>query len=461
MSPPNSSEALSIYARRKWSAEQLDIPVAASKKEARAQWLRGLEEADFLPDEIYPPAWRIVSDAECAVDARTRFPLWASRFDDAMSQEIEAYAQRFFSLDRDERRQEFTRLFNACRDNPLHQKRLSSFSLGLKLPAVNDPTPFKDDDAELRLADVEEVAEHFRNLFVLAPSARARLHQEFLRQRAAELPRWATAAKILKETEPAIAELVPEEWEELTAWDLRQRESRAFQANLEQRVALQALKAQRAESAAANRDASTFLEGLLFNRYAMIAVVWIAIRIVSGLATSSPGPSNDYGNVPLLPSGSQKAEEYVQRLGQLGRKNNEARRWVTMEEEEFEASNGEEEIRRLGLEKERMEYWEWKARVNSYEQMLDEKIELRDRLQLDIQVAKGRETVLNLQPPADPDSQKAGDEFILEAQSDIRVSQFEIQGDIRNVEGNITRLQIILAGLYTADPSKKLLDATP
>jgi hypothetical protein len=320
MDRPDQIEAQTIYARRKWSAQRLDIPLNASKQEARKQWLKSLEEADFLPDEIHLPAWRIVSSAESAAEARQRFPEWASHFDDAIGREIEEFSQQFFRLEPAERRKEFTRLFNASRDNPRHQKRISALSPGLKLPAVNGNDDVEDEDAELMLADVEELSQHLRSLFLATPPARARLHQTFLREHAQQLPRWAAAAKVLKDMESPLIALVPEQWEELTGWDVRQRQAAAFQEGLEERIALEAIETRREQSQSQNNSGS-FWEGLFFNRYAMFFGVWILIKIVGALLGSGSSSPKQNLNPPRYPLPNVQLEDFKRRIEKLREEN--------------------------------------------------------------------------------------------------------------------------------------------
>ena len=468
MDRPDQIEAQTIYAHRKWSAERLEIPLNASKQQARTKWLKGLEEADFLPDEIHLPAWRIVSSAESAAEARQRFPEWASQFDDAMSREIEEFVQRFFTLEPTERRKEFTRLFNASRDNPRHQKRMSSLSPGLKLPAAAGQDDAEDDDAELMLADVEELSQHLRQLFLATPPARARLHQTFLREHADELPRWSSAAKVLKDTQSPLVELVPEEWQELTGWDVRQRQAAAFQEGLEERVALAAIETRREESHSRS-DSGSFLEGLFFNRYSMFFGVWILIKIVGALISSSSSTPKPPHNLPPLPKVS--VPDYMKRFESERQKKFEARKWVTMEKEEFEASDGEEKLKTLGLKAKRKAYWEWRAELDRYEWVLDEQIELRNQLRSDMEHHTRLENIWKNRHQSKLDAEeksttlsnqrKSENSLLRDELSEIQQSQLKVKAELGAVEKKIAILQIMLAGMKSANPSDDPFDESP
>jgi hypothetical protein len=452
-------EAQTIYARRKWSAECLEIPLKASKQEARQQWLKSLEEADFLPDEISLPAWRIVSDAESATEARQRFPEWASQFDDALGREIEEFAQRFFTLESAERRKEFTRLFNASRDNPRQQKRISSLSPGLKLPAAAEHDLAINGNAEVATADVKELSQHLRSMFLATPPVRARLHQTFLRQHASELSRWADAAKALKDAQSPLIELVPEQWEELTGWEAEQRQAAAFQEGLEERVALAAIDTRREESHSRS-EPDSFLYGLFFNRYSMFFGVWILIKLVGAMVSSSNNPPSNYRNLPMP---RVSVEDYMKRFDNERQKKYEAQKWITMKDEDFQAANGEEKIRSMGLENKRREYWGWRTELDDFEKQLNEQIELRNKLQSDLDHQESLESIWKRSHQVRLDELKKSsslsgspgpEQSLLEGElNEFHQHKWKLEGEQEAVENKIGRLQINIAGMNMADPS--------
>lgn len=464
MDRPDQIEAQTIYARRKWSAERLEIPLNASKQEARKQWLKSLEEADFLPDEVCLPAWRIVSSAESAAEARQRFPEWASQFDDAIGREIEEYAQRFFTLEPDERRKEFTRLFNASRDNPRQQKRISSLAPGLKLPKVagNEQADKDDDDKDIVLADVEELSQHLRSMFVATPPVRARLHQKFLREHASELSRWAGAAKALSDLQSPLVVLVPEQWEDLTSWEAQTHQMVAFKGISEDQTDIAAIETLRQEISTEKNSNSIWLV-FFNNNFAEVGTLSVLILVVVVIIAIIHTATSSSKKNPPWPAKKVTSKQPTLRFHTEENEKREYQKWIRMEEKQFQDANGDEIISSMGLENKRREYWAWRKKVDQCEQTLknlNERLtnvlaELRNQKSLELEWKVENQSKLDAWEQSPPLSKSQIDEqlSLKRELNEILAKKIQLISDIQSVHDEIRKREFEQDRLNIEDPS--------
>ncbi|HEY7424971.1 MAG TPA: hypothetical protein VH682_12140 [Gemmataceae bacterium] len=184
--------------RLRWAAEQLGLSPSASPAEVRAAWLKRLPEEDFVPScEL---SWALA-----AMLRRQPESGWETRADEAafaaeeeqLRGEVEAFAEQFWDVPVGERRRRWEELTDRCPFAPTLRARLRLLESGL---AVDPRAPSED-------AQVIELANHVRELFILRPGPRARARQDIFRRMEGDREKWKTAARRLRYACPPLASL--------------------------------------------------------------------------------------------------------------------------------------------------------------------------------------------------------------------------------------------------------------
>jgi hypothetical protein len=185
------------------AARTLGVTHDEAAEVVRTAFLRRLREQKFFPDREDAEAFAVlvgrpVPRSRLLEVAETR--KWAE-----LSAQVEAFATAFFSLGPSERQTRWAQLKGACRGHKGLDRRLQGLERGLALGP---------DDGRDSVPDVERIAAHCRELFVLAPRARAIRRQGLLDELRIAPPgearRWSAAAKALQKRHRATAALAPE-----------------------------------------------------------------------------------------------------------------------------------------------------------------------------------------------------------------------------------------------------------
>jgi hypothetical protein len=249
---------------RRRPAWELGLDPAASPDEARAAFLRLLDEADFVPPASWRRAWQ-------ALD-RTAAPKHVTPAEGEISEEEEdrlrggvvAFAGSFWGLPLGERRERWRELAECC--GPVPPLRAWLRQLVPALP-VEAAVPAPDDPLAGRLA------EQVQQLFVLPTPARTVQRQEFLRQ-LQEPAAWRSAARRLRKRLPALAALQADLLDAVESWERRQRRLAALHRQVQ--------RAQRALAGSARIKLPIWVISLL------AAAINVGLGIV-GIVTQPPG----------------------------------------------------------------------------------------------------------------------------------------------------------------------------
>jgi hypothetical protein len=194
---------------RRWAAEQLGVEPDAAPAEARAAFLRLLDETELMPPAGCRRAWRVLNGSAAAPPEAVRDAEERCRAD------VDAFADCFWALPPADRRREWEALSARCAAVPAARTRLRQLEAGLSVR----PT-----DAGPEVPLLAELAAAVRELFVLGPVERAGQRQELLR-RIPEQPRpWHDAARALRRGQPEVAALLPELLDEVEKWQERQED---------------------------------------------------------------------------------------------------------------------------------------------------------------------------------------------------------------------------------------------
>jgi hypothetical protein len=201
---------------RRWAAEQLSVPETANVAEARTALLRCLPECDFVP----PPPWlRAV-----AILAGRQLPGAGGRAGEAavwheeaqrLRDEVEAFAEQFWTFSIAERRRQWEQLRSTCAGVPALNARLERLERGLD---VRPAQP--DGDGPL----VVELVSGLPQLVVLRPAERANRRRALLRAAENDMAGWQSAAFRVQSWYPSIAELEPTLLAELALGGSRRQE---------------------------------------------------------------------------------------------------------------------------------------------------------------------------------------------------------------------------------------------
>jgi hypothetical protein len=197
--------------RLRWAGEQLGVDAEASAAEARAALLRRLPEVDFVPPPEWREALRILSGEAPrpgAVDEAARAE------EERLRDEVEEFADCFWSLAPSRRRERWGELLGRCAEIPALRTRLRLLEPGLDLASF----PAGGDDPL-----VAELAGQVQTLFVLRPAERALAWRALLRRIEGQMGAWEAAARKLKKRHRALAGLEPDRLSELASWSSRQK----------------------------------------------------------------------------------------------------------------------------------------------------------------------------------------------------------------------------------------------
>jgi hypothetical protein len=186
--------------RLRWAAEQLGLEADASPEEVRAAWLRLLPEEDFVPLSEW--RWSLVAllrrESERGLEARADEAA-AREEEDSLRDEVEDFAEGFWGLPAEARRQRWQELTARCAFAPALRARLRQLGPGLDVQSF--PREGEEDTR------VVELAGHLRDLFVLRPQPRACDRQALLRRMEEEREQWREAGGRLRRAYPALASL--------------------------------------------------------------------------------------------------------------------------------------------------------------------------------------------------------------------------------------------------------------
>ena len=212
-----------------WASQQLEIPLEASPREAKAAFMNKLADFQWLP----PPSveesqeyWMRPTGAEVLPSLREQ------AFQDEefrLRGQVDEFARAFFSLEPDRRRTRYQTLVDQCAWSVNLSARLRALAAGLDL---------NSGDWQNAPSAQRELAQHVCQLFTLPAAERSRRRWQLLqelqdvreawqgetRESAAG---WSFAARSLKECYPDLAGLAPVFIDELARARKRRRSETA------------------------------------------------------------------------------------------------------------------------------------------------------------------------------------------------------------------------------------------
>lgn len=178
------------------AADLLGVPPESSPAEARAAFLKRLEQVDFVP----PPHWV----AGLALFGVTPAPGAAAALEqsgrESLRAEVDDFARQFWSLAPDERKGRWSALRDRCEGEPALHRRLAQLGAGLDVEA-----------REFWIGDGfgTTLAGLVQELFPLPPLERAARRQAWFDALAGSPVGWQRAADQLRQEAPRVAALEP------------------------------------------------------------------------------------------------------------------------------------------------------------------------------------------------------------------------------------------------------------
>lgn len=186
--PPTSAPV------RVWALEQLGVPPGADVPETRARLLRKLTNMEFVPNETWMPAWRLVKEV-VNVQLPTSF---TNRQEAVLRERVETFAVEFFRLQPNARQARYRLLTHEVSSLPALAHRLERLAPGLGIEVGSWP----DLDVDAR-ALAEWVCEGFTKPYRLAVVHR----QELLTTLKRNPGKWDEAARQLCAVQAKVAAL--------------------------------------------------------------------------------------------------------------------------------------------------------------------------------------------------------------------------------------------------------------
>ena len=154
-----------------WVAEQLGLPAEATDVEMRAAILAKLNAVEFLPSDQLRAALRLgLAGLQPGDPPRRAMATFARMRRQATAEAVEEFAQRYWSLSPEARRQTHAQLLARAASIPLIRVRLEGLREGLQARTITAP--------ERRPADVLGVM--VQECYVLPPMDRAVRRQELI-----------------------------------------------------------------------------------------------------------------------------------------------------------------------------------------------------------------------------------------------------------------------------------------
>lgn len=193
-----------------WAGKELDLENPGDRAAARAEFLRRLPEADFLPPASWPLALALLQGRKLP-DHPTPAQAEALHGQErGLRHELDQFTERFFQIDVSRRRRQWQALVARCHDHPVLAGWLDHLEAGL----------------EVRVEDLPEEPAHVAVLtrqmavsFVLRPAERAKQRRDFLSTLSKPMKFWQAAARELSRDYPDLAALDPVLVEILSTWD--------------------------------------------------------------------------------------------------------------------------------------------------------------------------------------------------------------------------------------------------
>jgi hypothetical protein len=175
------------------------VPEDASPAEARRAYLGKLRESAFLPPRSWQQAVRVLDGKPAPAEPDEE---WLAEEEARLRAEVDSFAEEFFTLPVDQRRERWEGLLSRCQNLPPLVVRLQALKAGLVVEKEGLP----EDGSPTGL-----LADHLLQSFPLPPLSRAASRQEFLRRleesSADSRKLWEKAARYLRAEWPAVAAL--------------------------------------------------------------------------------------------------------------------------------------------------------------------------------------------------------------------------------------------------------------
>jgi hypothetical protein len=199
-----------------WAGEVLGLNPEAPRAELRAEYLRKLADAEFLPPPSWPQAFAALGQGQAANQVQPLAGPLLEAEEEHWRDAVEAFAAEFFLLDSSQRQGRWTQLQEGSSWSRTLSARLRELKRGLAVepPSASGASP-----------EVLKLAAHLCTLFPLRPRERAERRHEVLERLKAtsdeDPDAWRAAAATLRKQHPALVELEPVLVDKLAAWKKR------------------------------------------------------------------------------------------------------------------------------------------------------------------------------------------------------------------------------------------------
>lgn len=198
--PPATSAPPTLECLVSWANQELGLSEPTDRRQLRSVVLDRLQSDSWLSAPSIQRAFEVLAHgpegrkhALVGPDDGLYFLAAEKRRRDS----VETFAQQFFDLPPDERRNRWNALFRECADFPRLAHRLNALK-----PGLNAYLPESPDDASLR-----DLSRHLGELFTATPVARARKRLTPSTELAGTMAQWSAAARRLKQSHPQVAAL--------------------------------------------------------------------------------------------------------------------------------------------------------------------------------------------------------------------------------------------------------------
>jgi len=208
---------------RPWAARVLELEADAPARELRAAFMLRLEQEDFVSPWREQQAFHVLrSQSERPVRQALELGGIAEEEEDRLRDEIGQFADEYFSLGEEERRQRWEALWKQCVWNPALSAWLRGLERGLGVASLREETTGLGEPPAHR----NELAELVAGVFVARPNLRGVRRRVILDRARQDRAAWAAAARAVQTAAPELAALEPHVFSRLLAKSKRRRQGK-------------------------------------------------------------------------------------------------------------------------------------------------------------------------------------------------------------------------------------------